>query len=93
LTALSSIEYPYWLIIAGVLLLLLGFGGLALHQRGVDDEPDDASNDEEPPGPQADLDPVEIYNRTAKEKRRDRWAERFADDEPVEAKSEIEGSK
>ena len=28
MTALSSMEYPHWLMIAGVLLLILGFVGL-----------------------------------------------------------------
>ena len=90
MTALSSIEYPHWLIIAGVLLLMLGFVGLALRQRGVEDEPHASSSDPEPSGPEADLNPVEAYNRTAKEKRRDRWAERIGDaEEPIDAKSNL----
>ena len=86
MTALSSIEYPHWLMIAGALLLMLGFIGLALRRRGVDAEPD-AIASEEPSEPEADLNDVEVYNRTAKEKRRDRWAERLADEEPIDAKS------
>jgi len=87
MTALSSIEYPHWLMIAGAVLLVLGFFGLALRQRGIDDEPDAMSSDEEPSEPQADLDQVEVYKRTAKEKRKDRWAERFGDsDEPLDAR-------
>jgi hypothetical protein len=39
MTALSSIEYPHWMMIAGVLLLTLGFVGLAWGQRGVEAEP------------------------------------------------------
>ena len=31
--AFSSMEYPHWLIIAGVVLLVLGFIGLAFRQR------------------------------------------------------------
>jgi len=90
MTALSSIDYPRWLIIAGVLLLMLGFVGLALRQRGVENEPYDTSSDQEPSGPEADLNPVEVYNRTAKEKRRDRWAEKSGgDEEPIDAKSKI----
>jgi hypothetical protein len=90
MTALSSIDYPHWLIIAGVLLLMLGFVGLALRQRGVENEPYDTSSDQEPSGPEADLNPVEVYNRTAKEKRRDRWAEKAGgDEEPIDAKSKI----
>jgi hypothetical protein len=91
MTALSSIEYPHWLMIAGVLLLILGFVGLALHQRGVEAEP--LAIAKGPSEPEADLNDVEVYNRTAKEKRRDRWAERLADEEPTDAKSKIQGSK
>jgi len=46
-----------------------------------------------PSEPEADLNPVAVYNRTAKEKRRDRWAESFADEEPVDAKLKIEEAK
>ena len=88
MTALSSIEYPHWLMIAGALLLMLGFIGLALHQRGVDAEPNAVASDEDPSEPEADLDQVEVYNRTAKEKRKDRWAERYGDsDEPLDARA------
>ena len=31
--AFSSMEYPHWLIVAGAVLLLLGFIGLALRRR------------------------------------------------------------
>ena len=31
--AFSSMEYPHWLIIAGVVLLVLGFIGLTFRQR------------------------------------------------------------
>jgi hypothetical protein len=93
MTALSSMEYPHWLMIAGVLLLISGFAGLALRQRGVEDEPYAAASDQEPPEPKANIDPVDVYNRTAKEKRRDRWAERFADEESVDAKSKIGEAK
>jgi hypothetical protein len=92
MTALSSIEYPHWLMIAGFLLLMLGFVGLALRQRGVEAEPLAIANDQGPSEPEADLNNVEVYNRTAKEKRRDRWAERLADEEPIDAKSKIQGS-
>ena len=95
MTALSSIEYPHWLIIAGALLLMLGYIGLALRQRGVEAEPHAITSDQEPSGPEADLDQVQIYNRTAKEKRRDRWAERFGDsEEPLNSGAELgQGSK
>jgi hypothetical protein len=75
MTALSSIEYPHWLIIAGALLAALGLVGLALN-RGVEEESREIV--------EAELDHVAVYNQTAKRKRRDRWAERFEDpEEPV----------
>jgi hypothetical protein len=92
MTALSSIEYPHWLMIAGVLLLMLGFVGLAL-RRDVEAEPLAIASDQGPSEPEADLNDVEVYNRTAKEKRRDRWAESFVDEEPIDAKSKIPDSK
>ena len=77
MTALSTIEYPHWLMIAGVLLLLLGFIGLAVRRRGVKAEPLAMANDQELSEP-AELNDVEVYNRSAKEKRRDRWADKSA---------------
>jgi uncharacterized membrane protein len=93
MTSLSSIEYPHWLMIAGVLLLMLGFVGLALRQRSEEAEPLAIAGDLWLSEPEAGLDEVEVYNRTAKEKRRDRWAESFADEEPIDAKSKIQDSK
>jgi hypothetical protein len=74
--ALSSMEYPHWLIIAGAILLMLGLVGLALRQRSVEADPNDMTNDQEPSEPETDLTPAEVYERAAKEKRRARWAER-----------------
>src|SRR5215218_9004903 len=48
--------------IAGFLLLMLGFVGLALRQRGVEPEPLAFSSDQGPSEPEADLDQVEAYN-------------------------------
>ena len=54
MTALSSIEYPHWLIIAGALLAALGLVGLALGRGSVEeDEPREIADDEEPSGPEA----------------------------------------
>ena len=83
MNALSSIEYPHWLMIAGALLLMLGLVGLALRQRGGEAEPSVVS-DHAPPEPEDDVNQVEVYNRVAKEKRRDRWAKRFDDAEEPE---------
>ena len=88
--ALSSMEYPHWLIIAGAILLMLGLGGLALRPRSVEADPSDMTNDHEPSGPEADLTPAEVYERTAKEKRRARWAERERDlEEPANDRPSI----
>ena len=75
-SALSSMGYPHWLIIAGAILLMLGLAGLALRQRSLETHPNDMTNDQEPSEPEADLTPAEVYERTAKEKRKARWAER-----------------
>ena len=74
--ALSSMEYPHWLIIAGAILLMLGLVGLALRPRSVEADNSDMANDQEPSAPEVDLTPAEAYERAAKEKRRARWAER-----------------
>jgi hypothetical protein len=95
-TALSSMEYPHWLMIAGSLLLMLGLAGIALRPRSVAAEPNViASEQQEPSEPEAELDQVEVYNRTAKEKRRDQWAERFGDsEEPLNSGEKLgQGSK
>jgi len=39
--AFLSMEYPHWLIVAGGLLLMLGFFGIAFRQRGVEADPSD----------------------------------------------------
>jgi hypothetical protein len=76
--AFSSMEYPHWLIVAGALLLMLGFFGLALRQRGVEADPSDKATDQEPSEPEPVLTQEEVYERTAKEKRRARWADKSA---------------
>ena len=46
--AFSSMEYPHWLIVAGAVLLVLGFMGMALRQRVAQAELKEmASEDEE----------------------------------------------
>src|SRR3954462_1860367 len=72
MTTLSSMEYPHWLMVAGALLLTLGFVGLALRQRSVEAEPSAMTSNDDPSETEADLTQVEAYHRTAKEKRRDR---------------------
>ena len=88
--ALSSMEYPHWLIIAGAILLMLGVVGLALRPPSVEADPSDMTNDDEPSELEADLTPAEVYERTAKEKRRARWAERERDlEEPADDRPSI----
>jgi len=83
----ASMAYPHWLILAGALLLVLGFVGLTLRQRSVAAASHAGANEQEPSELEGDPDPVDDYNRTAKEKRRDRWAERFeGPEEPLDAK-------
>jgi len=90
MTALSSIEYPHLLMIAGALLLMLGLVGLTLRQRGGEAEPVAVVSDLAPPEPEDDVNQVGAYNRMAKEKRRDRWAERLDNaEEPVEALGQV----
>ena len=84
-----SIEYPYLLMIVGVLLLMSGCIGLALRQRSVDAEPLANAADQEPSEREADLNEVEAYNRLAKEKRKERWAGNSPDEGPIE----IQGAK
>lgn len=72
---MTAQAYPYWLMIAGVLLLVLGLVGVALRQRSVQVEPNPIASDDELLGPEEDLTPAEIYHRTAKEKRKARWAD------------------
>ena len=74
--ALSSMEYPHWLIVAGVLLLVLGFVGLALFQRGVEAELRDTASDQGPSEPE--LAETQGVDRKARleEQKGDRWADK-----------------
>jgi hypothetical protein len=88
--ALSTMEYPHWLMIAGALLVMLGLAGIVLRPRSVEAEPVAIASEQEPLELAAELDQVEVYNRTAKEKRRDRWAEGVGDSkEPVNSSTEL----
>ena len=78
--AFSSMEYPHWLIIAGAVLLMLGFVGLALRQRGVEAELDDMASGHEQgrSESEAELAQTQGADRKAKleEQKRDRWADK-----------------
>lgn len=71
-------EYPHWLILAGAVLLILGFVGLALGQRGVEAGLNDTASDQEPSEPEAELAQIQGADRKSKleEQERDRWAEK-----------------
>jgi hypothetical protein len=88
--ALSTMEYPHWLMIAGALLVMLGLAGIVLRPRTVEAETVAIASEQEPSELAAELDQVEVYNRTAKEKRRDRWAEGVGDSkEPLNSSTEL----
>ena len=63
-------------MIVGIIIMMLGVVGLALRRRSVEADPSDMAIDQETSAPEANLTPAEVYERTAKEKRRARWAER-----------------
>lgn len=73
--ALSTLEYSHWLIVIGALLLVVGFLGLALRQRGVDAPATESARHQDSSEPEAELSQVEAYHRMATEKRKARWAE------------------
>ena len=76
--AFSSMEYPHWLIVAGAVLLMLGFVGLALRRRGVEAELNDMASDQGPSEPEAELAQTQAADRKTKleEQKRDRWADK-----------------
>jgi hypothetical protein len=97
--AFSSMEYPHWLIIAGAVLLMLGFVGLALRQRGVEAESDDMASghdDQGWPESEAELAQTESDDRKAKleEQKKDRWADKDGGTtEPLNDRPKIYGEE
>jgi hypothetical protein len=90
--AFSSMEYPHWLIIAGAVLLMLGFVGLALRQRGVEAEPDDMASKHDQGWSESEAELAEGANRKAEreERKRDRWANNDRDtDEPLNDRPKV----
>jgi hypothetical protein len=84
-SALSSIGLPHWLMIAGSLLVLLGFAGLLLRKASVQAEPDSSAGEQERDvaaseqeifNVESDLTQVEQAASPVKQERPDRWAER-----------------
>jgi hypothetical protein len=78
--AFSSMEYPHWLIVAGAVLLVLGFIGLALSQRkDAEAELKEIAKGNEPGRSDlAELAQTQAANRKAKlaEQTRQRWADK-----------------
>jgi hypothetical protein len=77
--AFSSMEYPHWLIVAGAVLLVLGFVGLALRKRGVEAELNVVSaHDQGRSESEAELTQTQAADRKGKleEQKRDRWAKK-----------------
>jgi Flp pilus assembly protein TadB len=74
--AFSLMEYPHWLIVAGAVLLMLGFVGLALRQRAVEAELNDMASEQSES--EAELAETQGADRKAKleEQKRDRWADK-----------------
>jgi hypothetical protein len=80
--AFSAMEYPHWLIIAGAILLMLGFVGLALRQRSGEAKIDDIAGDHEPAEPEAELVQSQAADRKSKLEGRDRWFKEPLDERP-----------
>jgi hypothetical protein len=55
MNAFSSMAYPHWLIVAGTILLVLGFIGLAFRQRDAQADLEEAANGDESLPIDADL--------------------------------------
>ena len=76
--AFSSMGYPHWLIVAGAVLLVLGFVGMALRQNGAEAELEEMATGDEDKRfeAEAEVAQTQAANRKAKleERKRDRWA-------------------
>jgi hypothetical protein len=69
--ALSAMEYPHWLMVAGAVLLMLGLIGLAYHRR----KGDDAEAPEAAHGGRANLEALaRIPGAKPPKQTRDGWA-------------------
>jgi flagellar biosynthesis/type III secretory pathway M-ring protein FliF/YscJ len=91
----SSMEYPHWLILAGAVLLVLGFIGLALRQRkGAEAKLKEANGNEQGRSEsEAELAQTQAANRKAKlaEQTRQRWAnkDRGTKEEPLNDRQKL----
>jgi hypothetical protein len=87
-------EYPHWLIVAGAVLLMLGFVGLALRQRAVEADLDDMVGEHEQGWSESEteLAQTQAADRKAEreERKRDRWANNDRDtDEPLNDRPKV----
>jgi hypothetical protein len=73
-SALSAIEIPHWLIMAGSLLVALGLVGLSLRRESYPVEPDAIAGERKVFELEGDLAQADDPSET--KTRRDRWAER-----------------
>jgi hypothetical protein len=75
--AFSSMEYPHWLMVAGAVLLVLGFIGMALRQSVAQDEFKEMATgaEEEQSESEAELAQTQAADRKERlaEQRTERW--------------------
>jgi len=78
--ALSAMQYPHWLIVAGAILVVLGFIGLASRQRLAVVGPTDVSNGNEQRRSEFEVE-ITQANRKARraEQTKGRWARKDSD--------------
>jgi hypothetical protein len=75
--ALSAMQYPHWLMVAGAILVVFGFIGLAFRRRLTPVGPTEIANENEQVRPEFEANLAQNQvNRKAKlaEQTRDRWA-------------------
>jgi hypothetical protein len=97
--ALSAMEYPHWLLVAGTLLVLLGFIGLAyLQRKSTEVNLTEMANENERRRPELEPNLAQTQtNRKANlaEQTRDRWAHkhRGTKEEPLDDRSQLSEKK
>ena len=70
--AFSSMEYPHWLIVAGAVLLVLGFMGMALRQRVAQAEPKEMASEDGQGRSESEFEPAQAEAADRKAKLEDR---------------------
>jgi hypothetical protein len=94
INALAGMEYPHWLLLAGSFLMFVGCGGMAMHRKDVETGFDPIVSEQEASRPEDDLGEPEVIDPLAKEKRRDRSADReIVISEPPEVGPEFYGKR